>query len=215
MMFPPTDVAELGGAASPLQLMRPSPVRRQIPPTLPVTATTFIPLGGDQLKLDTKRVGLPFSISTWYLPACSSSTLMTIAYGKSTRGFGGVAALPAAPKQAAAIATAAKSFRMRIGRQGSVGTNTPQPASPNRKHPALGPVDWSRDQGDRSRNRRVSCRGRPGTGGNIPRSADAAAGIEGLADADRCARPCARADCCPGALRLRELFGEREPAGIG
>src|SRR5581483_7273247 len=115
MMSPPTEVTEFGGAARPLQLMVPSPLRRQMPPTLPVAATTFIPLGGVQLKLDTNRVGLPFSISTWYLPACSSRTLMTIANGKSTRGLGGVAALAAVLKQTAPSATAAKSFRMRIG----------------------------------------------------------------------------------------------------
>src|SRR5581483_4334923 len=142
MMSPPTEVTEFGGAARPLQLMVPSPLRRQMPPTLPVTATTFIPLGGVQLKLETKRVGLPFSISTWYLPACSSSTLITIAYGKSTRGFGAVAAFAAAPKQTAASIKAAKSFRMRIGRQGSAGAGTPQLISTHGRERARVAVDW-------------------------------------------------------------------------
>src|SRR5579862_2659320 len=79
MIAPPIPVADFGGAARPLQTMMLSLVRLQVPPTLPVTAVTVMPLGGVQSKLDTNRVGLELSISTWYLPVLSSRTRMTIA----------------------------------------------------------------------------------------------------------------------------------------
>src|SRR5258708_6455780 len=122
MMLPPIGVKELAGTADPVQTTTPSPGRWQLPPMLLVMAVTVMPPGGVQLKPATNFVGFSFAISTWYLPADSSSTRTVIENGTSIRtaGTAGVAAFAAAGKTTATTAASVRGFSQRtVGESGS------------------------------------------------------------------------------------------------